>query len=236
MSEPLRSRVQIFDPEQDYSIVERRLPHWSQAGTIAFMTWRTWDSIPEPILEKWLAERDAWLKRHGISVDSSLRERHPSRGARGLHWQAILETLEPSLLKEFQLHLSDRWNDHIDACHGACVLRRPAISQIVANSLLHFDGDRYELTDYVVMPNHVHVLVAFSDDDSMLRQCESWKHFTAAQINRALGRSGHFWQQDGFDHLVRSLEQFEYLRQYIADNPRRANLSSSEFRHLSKPI
>jgi REP-associated tyrosine transposase len=116
------------------------------------------------------------------------------------------------------------------------VLRQPALSQIVTDSLLHFDGDRYELTDFVVMPNHVHLLVAFPDEESMLRQCDSWKHFTSTQINPALGRKGHFWQQDGFDHLVRSVEQFEYLRRYIADNSRRARLRPDEYRHLSKPI
>ena len=105
----------------------------------------------------------------------------------------------------------------------------------MADSLLHFDGDRYDLTDFVVMPNHVHVLVAFPDESSMLAQCDSWKHFTTTQINRALGRKGRFWQQDGFDHLVRSVEQFEYLRRYIAENPRRANLQLGEFRHFSKP-
>jgi type I restriction enzyme R subunit len=86
------------------------------------------------------------------------------------------------------------------------------------------------------MPNHVHLLVAFLDEESMLRQCDSWKHFTATEINRALGQRGHFWQQDGFDHLVRSADQFEYLRKYIADNPRRARLPANEFCHWSKPM
>jgi putative transposase len=79
------------------------------------------------------------------------------------------------------------------------------------------------------MPNHVHLLAAFSDEEAMLAQCESWKHYTAGKINRALNRKGRFWQQDGFDHLVRSLEQFEYLQQYIADNPRRAHLTPTEY-------
>jgi putative transposase len=70
----------------------------------------------------------------------------------------------------------------------------------------------------------------------MLTQCESWKHYTAVQLNRRLRRRGRFWQQDGFDHLVRSAEQFEYLRRYIADNPHRASLSPGEFVHWSKPL
>jgi putative transposase len=69
----------------------------------------------------------------------------------------------------------------------------------------------------------------------MLAQCESWKHFTATRINRVLGRKGRFWQQDGFDHLVRSVEQFDYLRRYVAENPSRAGLGPGEYLHESKP-
>jgi type I restriction enzyme R subunit len=143
---------------------------------------------------------------------------------------------DAKLIQEYRLQISDRWNEHLDASHGSCVLRQPELSQIVADSLLHFDGDRYDLTDFVVMPNHVHLLVAFHDDDSMLKQCEFWKHFTAAQINRALGRSGRFWQQDGFDHLVRSAVQFGHLRQYIAENSIRAKLRRGEYIHYSKSV
>ena len=86
-------------------------------------------------------------------------------------------------------------------------------TKIIAHSLLHFDGQRYELTDFVVMPNHVHLLVAFPDDDQLLKQSESWKLFTATEINKLVGSTGRFCQQDGFDHLVRSEKQFEYLRE-----------------------
>ena len=106
----------------------------------------------------------------------------------------------------------------------------------MANSLQHFDGDRYELTDFVVMPNHVHVLVAFPDDESLLKQCESWKHFTATKINRLLGCCGRYWEQDGFDHLLRSDIQFEYLRDYITKNPVKARLKADEFPHFSKNL
>src|SRR5262249_17483723 len=107
---------------------------------------------------------------------------------------------------------------------------------LVATSLHHFDGERYVLLDFVVMPNHVHILVSFPDEEAMLAQCESWKHFTATQINRRLKQRGRFWQQDAFDHLVRSGEQFEYLRCYIAENPKKAGLRSGEYAHYSKQL
>jgi type I restriction enzyme R subunit len=101
--------------------------------------------------------------------------------------------------------LSDRWNESLDSCHGECVLRRPELALEVGRSLWHFDSDRYELTDFVVMPNHVHLLAAFMTDEAMLAQCEAWKRYTATRINRRLNRQGRFWQQDAFDHLVRSV-------------------------------
>ena len=215
--------LQAFDPRQDYSVVERRLPHWSQPGTVSFITWRTWDSMPAPVIAVWLTERDALLRRHGID---------PSRG----NWEASLRALPKSAQREVRGQISARWNDHLDSLHGACVLRRREIARIVADSLCRFDRARYMLTDYVVMPNHVHLLAAFADDEALLRQCESWKHFTAREINRALGRKGRFWQQDCFDHLVRSAENFEHYRRYIADNPVRARLGPGEFIHECKDL
>ncbi len=124
-------------------------------------------------------------------------------------------------------------------------------------SLRYFDGDRYVLTDAVVMPNHVHLLVALRDEDMLLQQCTSWKHFTAVKINTWLqerevpktsrgatgpresqGRreSGEFWQVEQFDHLVRSPEQFEHYRRYVRDNSRLAGLPEGVARYYSKAL
>ena len=58
--------MDVFDPEREFSVTERRLPHWVQAGTITFITWRTWDLLPEKIIRRWQDERAAWLRKHGI--------------------------------------------------------------------------------------------------------------------------------------------------------------------------
>jgi type I restriction enzyme R subunit len=84
--------------------------------------------------------------------------------------------------------------------------------------------------------NHVHFLAAFPDENAMLTQCGSWKRYTATKINQTLGRRGRFWQADDFDHLVRSIEQFERLRQYIRDNPQPAKLRAGEYRRHSKQV
>jgi putative transposase len=214
--------LQLFDPAEEVAIVERNLPHWSQAGAIAFITFRTQDSMPKAIVEQWIADRDAWLKANGIDPRCN--------------WGSELKKLDRSHVKGFRDALWNRWHESLDACYGACELRRPALAQIVADSLRHFDEQRYLLLDYVVMPNHVHVLCSFPNEKGMLEQCDSWKHYTAVQINRRLAQKGRFWQQDAFDHLVRSEEQFQYLRRYISANPERARLRVGEYLHYSRSL
>ena len=92
------------------------------------------------------------------------------------------------------------------------------------------------LDDFVIMPNHVHFLCAFSGQSEMLKQCAEWKRFSARQINKHLGRTGEFWQVDQFDHLVRNLEQFEYYRRYVSENPKKAGLRTGTCMHYQRNL
>lgn len=212
--------LHFFDPKAGTAILERRLPHWSQPGVVCFITFRTHDSMPQSVVEKWLADRSCWLRKQGVT------ETDPD-------WKTALQALDQVRQHEFYNEFSSRWHNELDSCHGACVLRDPANANIVADSFHEFDEKRYLLTDFVVMPNHIHLLVAFLDDDSMLSNCEGWKRYTARKINKNLKAKGRFWQQDGFDHLVRSESQFEHYRRYIANNPEKAGLKPGEFIHYS---
>jgi putative transposase len=208
--------MKFFSATDSVKITQRRLPHWAQAGTVTFITWRTRDSMPAPVVEKWHQERDEWLRQH--SIDPSIES-----------WKAKLEELSSEDIEEFHETFTTRWHDELDHCHGACVLRRPALSRIVRDSLLYFDGDRYDMHGFVVMPNHVHVLVAFENEDAMLPQCESWKHFMASRLNAVLENKGRFWQEDAFDHLVRHGAQYLRLQRYLAENPVKARLLAGEY-------
>lgn len=183
---------------------------------MVFLTWRTHDSMPKHVLDAWRAARNRWLTQHRI--DPTL----PG-------WKIKVQDLPADELAEFHDHFTTRWHDELDAGHGACLLSRAEFAGMVAESLLHFDGNRYELLDFVVMPNHVHLLCTFPDKTSMLDQCESWKHYTATRINRRLGTTGRFWQQDAFDHLVRHEAQFRRIQRYIAENPSKARLRECEY-------
>jgi hypothetical protein len=213
-------RFGYFDPTAEFTVVWRHLPHWEQHGATYFITWRAADSLPRGVLDEWRAVRDRWLVRHQLDA---------ARVAAG-------EVAVPRhLAAEYRLIVSERWESRLDECHGECLLKDPALARVVADSLLHFDGDRYVMGDFVVMPNHVHLLVCLPNEGQLRPQCRSWKKFTATVINKRLGRSGSFWQEDSFDHLVRSADEFEGYRGYIAENPVRARLLSGSYLHYRAP-
>lgn len=161
---------EIFDPKSEFAVNERLRPHWSQAGAIVFVTFRTKDSIPRKVLERWDREKNEWLDKRGA--------RH------GRIWKLALSDLEPELKADFDLEFNNTREEFLDTCYGACLLRNPELAKIVADSLLHFDGERYQMGDFVVMPNHVHLLAAFPSESVMEKQFDSWLHFTARTINR----------------------------------------------------
>ncbi|MCM2371004.1 transposase [Aporhodopirellula aestuarii] len=209
---------EIFVPKAEWQIEETCRPHWSQAGAIIFVTFRTADSIPSSALKLWNRQKQDWLSRRGYGD-------HP--------WPTLLDKLSDEDRKRFNIEFNRKREEFLDTGHGRCLLRRQELSNIVAKSLLHFDGERYRMGDFVVMPNHVHLLCAFGSETAMREQFDSWQHYTACRINRQIGARGSFWQGDPFDHLVRSPEQYDYLRRYVRDNPKRAGLQAGQY-HLRR--
>ena len=243
---------ELFDPKAELFIHDRLRPHWSQAGAIVFVTFRTFDSLPKDVIQRWESEKQEWVERV-LHSRGSLRAPTPSqtvatdaatsrcdkslpkaamvRGANHdyQHWSKGVPMLTDVQRHEFDFHFNRCRETKLDECLGACVLKRPELAKIVADSMLHFDGDRYQMGDFVVMPNHVHLLAAFATPEIMERQLDSWLHYTAFRINPLIGSKDHFWQQEPFDHLVRSVEQYDYLRNYIARNSEKAGIKPGEF-------
>jgi REP element-mobilizing transposase RayT len=112
----------------------------------------------------------------------------------------------------------------LDSGHGACHLRDPRIATIVQNNLLHFDGERYNLIAWAVMPNHVHVLIECDVAFPLPKLVQGWKSYTANEANKVLGRQGQFWQDDYFDRAARNLDEVEAFARYIEYNPVTAGL------------
>jgi type I restriction enzyme R subunit len=153
---------------------------------------------------------------------------------RRVNWKTRLQVLPEELQREFERRFNRAFHEHLDAGHGECLMKLSHIRSLVAEAFHYFDAKRYALGDYVIMPNHVHLLAWFPEvsEVSMKKQCASWKRVSSLAINRALGRKGHFWQGESYDHIVRSEAQFEHFRTYIAENPVKAKLREGEYTHF----
>jgi len=213
---------ELFNPAGELRITRGNLPHWYQPGATCFVTFRTADSLPKEVADLWYRLRNDWLLRHGINPGTA-------------DWKAAFRRLPDRQQHEFHATFSREFLEHLDKGHGACVLRRRDLAEIVANSLRHFDGERYLMGDFVIMPNHVHLLAGLIGATDIEAQCRSWKKFTATEINRELKQSGEFWQVESFDHLVRSAQQFERFQRYIAENGPNTGLKRDEYLHWVRP-
>lgn len=111
-----------------------------------------------------------------------------------------------------------------DQGYGACYLRNPEIAELVQNALLHFDKQKYKLIAWVIMPNHVHLLLRPLENVELGAIIHSIKSFTAVKANRILNRTGKFWQEDYFDRFIRNFEHYEKTIHYIEMNPVKAEL------------
>jgi type I restriction enzyme R subunit len=203
-----------FDERKAVRIYQRNLPHWRQAGVTYFVTFRLGDSIPEHVRTGWEDEKQTWLKAHGISYD----------GEKG-HWGTAFSELTPQEQFRYQKHFNRAAETCLDRGVGCCALAQVQCSAIVRAALLAGDTARYHLGDFVIMPNHVHALVIPCQGEELELVLKGIKGPTALGCNRALGRSGTFWQADSYDHIVRSLEQLAWYCNYIAENPRLAGIS-----------
>jgi REP element-mobilizing transposase RayT len=112
----------------------------------------------------------------------------------------------------------------LDAGAGNCWLKLSEIAAVVQDALLHFDGERYRLLAWTVMPNHVHVLIEPLGNYAVGEVVSSWKRFSARMANRALGRSGSFWQDDYWDTYIRNERHLASTIAYIENNPVKAGL------------
>jgi putative transposase len=109
---------------------------------------------------------------------------------------------------------------------GPAYLKIPAIADVVADSLRKGAASDYSLHAWVVMPNHVHLLITPQIDVPVL--IRKLKGATARESNKLLGRTGQpFWQDESYDHLARSASEFERIENYIVQNPVRAGLARS---------
>jgi REP element-mobilizing transposase RayT len=175
------------------------LPHLKREEGTYFVTFRLADSLPTEALDQLASEIAA------LPVPSSST---PS---------------EADVLR--QRERRHRLEALLDQGAGSCCLRLPVIAQMVCDTLRHFHGSRYNLDAWVVMPNHVHVLVCPLPPHTLGEIIKSWKQYTSTHAKRLLPlAAGRFWQPEAYDHWLRDSEDRSRIIRYIHNNPVNAGL------------
>ena len=181
------------------------LPHVKREGAEYFVTFRLADSLPRETLLRYEGERAG-------------------------RWQALLEARRLNRTTADTEEIINRdFRRKVERCldqgAGACHLRRPEIADLVAGALKFFHGQRYLLREWVVMPNHVHVMVWPMPNHLLGGVVKSWKQFTSLRAKRMLGlATRRFWQPEPYDHWIRDDEERARIARYIRDNPAKACL------------
>lgn len=168
------------------------LPHWEQDGTLQFITFRLKDSIPQCKIQELVELKREWLATHPKPWSA----------------QELVEISE-CFDKKIEFILSQGL--------GECILDIPECCEIVVKALDFYDRKLYELYDYAIMPNHIHMVILPACETSII--IGRIKQYTANRINALLGKKGHIWQRGYFDRLIRSVANYAQIARYIQQNP-----------------
>ncbi|RYD31639.1 MAG: transposase [Verrucomicrobiaceae bacterium] len=176
------------------------LPHLDVIGEIQAVTFRLADALPVALVSRWQRELAGSA---GLQTGGSGEKERRSEDQRSQRLKVLIAQYE-------------------DAGHGSCLLREPNCAEIVQDALLHFDGERYRLMEWCIMPNHVHVIVKTMEGHTLDRILKSWKAFTSRKINESTGGTGPLWQREYHDRYIRDLDHLANARIYVRNNPVKA--------------
>jgi putative transposase len=203
----------------------RRLPHYQPPDGIFSTTLRLVDSLPQTVVQSLFDEqrlKERWLQglpdgRKKQACFSRSREEYAQRFDNAIH----------------TYHGGPHWLARVD------------IAQLVKDSLVYAGAKWCSLLAYCIMSNHVHAMIGIGDwpvsigaegegleldkkhipkEFPLTNALGSIKKYTARRANRILGRSGAFWQEETFDHLIRNGEELERAAWYTLMNPVKAGL------------
>jgi REP element-mobilizing transposase RayT len=184
------------------------LPHWTKDGAIYAITFRLADSLPADVLEGWRRDREA------IVVMARQQDR----------------PLTMEEVRQLEHLHSERVEKLLDAGVGECWLRQGRIAHLVQEELKHFEGKRYDLLSWCIMPNHVHAVIRPLPGFELPQILHSWKSYLAKEANKLLDRRGEFWQPEYYDHIVRDEEDLSHSIDYCWENPDNVGLEDWPWR------
>ncbi|MBN2064758.1 MAG: transposase [Sedimentisphaerales bacterium] len=186
----------FYNPDFATERNRRHLPHWQQNEKFYFVTFRLADSIPVENLFRLECQQKEFLRTNFRPFTANQEQ-------------------------QYQHLFFEKINGWLDNCYGECLLERADIASIVKDAIFYYNDNKYQLDHWVIMPNHVHVLLLLNGDIKIQSVTHSWKSYTGLQINKLVGKTGSLWQSESFDHIVRSQFYLDKYRNYIVSNKER---------------
>lgn len=183
------------------------LPHWTQYGKITFVTFRLVDSLPQDVIDNIKTEYE------------SIKQRLLKEGCQ----------------KELELLKAKRHNQlekYLDKGYGSCLLKTKQYRDIIIQTLEHDNNIMYELHSYVIMPNHIHLLVEPIGQATIQQITQTIKSVSAHKINNYTNLTGSIWQKEYFDRIIRNEDHYNRVINYIRQNP--SHCSPSEYTHWER--
>ena len=138
---------------------------------------------------------------------------------RRAEWEAIFHEQDDSARRR----KLETW---LDRGHGECWLRRRDLAELVERILLETDGHDCGMQAWIVMPNHVHLVVEVWDVP-LTKLIGGWKGRSSRLANARSGRNGKFWQEDYYDTLIRDEAHLKHAIRYTEQNPVKAFLAKT---------
>jgi len=188
-----------------YKTDQRKLPHIQPAEATFFVTFRLAGSMPVEVIRRLKENYD--LVERGILTRNDLTEKE-----------------RRELVYVEQKRLFAATDEFLDTNpNGPYWLREEAVASIVAEGMKFYDPKYYDLMGYCIMPNHVHMMMKLMPRAPVLfKIMQNLKKYTAVHANKVLGKVGAFWEEESYDHVVRSEEEFYRILNYILRNPVKA--------------
>jgi REP element-mobilizing transposase RayT len=123
-----------------------------------------------------------------------------------------------------RVSLLKRIERYLDVGYGSAVLKDERIAKLVQDSILFVGEKQLRIHEWVIMPNHVHLLAAPQPNYQLSKALHSLKSYTSHMANEILGRTGRFWTPESHDRFIRDETHFQNATRYIHNNPVKAGL------------
>jgi REP element-mobilizing transposase RayT len=198
--------------ESNSIFYRRNLPHYQTSEGVYSVVFRLYGSLPKDVV---LQMQDELRQQvNAIRKDSSTADQ--------------IASLYEKHFRKFDF-LLDR------SVSGSAWLSTEPVARIVSDALRYWDGIRFTLICYCIMPNHVHLIISLKETadvrDSKDKKyiltdiLHSIKRFSAHRANAYLKRKGIFWQHESYDHIIRDSEELRRSVEYVVNNPVEAGLT-----------